>query len=127
MSQWQRMAAEAIENGYQPGNSWERSLKRHLERLFPELVKELGSDLESYLQVQTHDAMDLATRLEDEGTPPQMARELAMQRLYPTPEDEIPQTEQWEMDAQNAALNEAAMQALTGEKAPPREVQAPNP
>ncbi len=78
---WKRWAAEAVKSGYQVGNLWEREFRRHLERHRPDLAKELGKELEAYCQVMTARAMASAEKLEDQGTPPQMARELARQEL----------------------------------------------
>jgi hypothetical protein len=54
---WQSRAQEAIAAGYMPGNQWERMLGRALQRSRPELVQELGSDLEAYLQTMTWQAI----------------------------------------------------------------------
>jgi hypothetical protein len=81
MQTWAQRAAEAVKAGYLPGNSWEGMLRRSLERTRPELVKELGSELKAYLQVQVASALDLLERLESQGTPPEAAREAALKQL----------------------------------------------
>lgn len=78
------MAAAAVKAGYQPGNSWEHLLLRSLKRSQPELVRELGPNLQYHLQVEVHDAMELASRLEGQGTDPHTAKELAMHQLLGT-------------------------------------------
>lgn len=78
---WQNQANEAIKNGYQPGNSWETLLRNSLMADRPELAKEMGNDLEAYLQVMTNNAMEFEETLLDQGTPPELARELTMQQL----------------------------------------------
>src|SRR5262245_37988625 len=78
---WKARAERARQEGYLAGNSWERMLERSLRRTRPSLVAELeqSHELPEYLQVMTHRAMSLAESLEDQGTPPEVARELAMQ------------------------------------------------
>lgn len=77
----QAQAILAKGEGYQKGNQWEGMLRRSLQRTNPQLVKELGNDLDNYLIVRTWGAMDLANRLEDQGTPPETARSLAINEL----------------------------------------------
>lgn len=112
-SDWKARAAQAKKEGYLPGNPWEKMLQRHLERLFPLLVKELGPDLKPYCQTMTSEAMDLADKLENQGTDPETARELAMDRLLPKPPDEQENSEPWEVEGGEAALTDAAQQFLT--------------
>lgn len=81
MANWKRLAEEEKAAGYLPGNAWEMDFRASLESRRPELARELGADLEAYCQVQTANAMNLAEKLEDQGTPPMVARELAMQQL----------------------------------------------
>ena len=114
MKTWRQKADEAVNQGYMPGNAWERELGRHLESLFPQLVKELGKDLEAYCQVQTWEAMELADRLENQGTPPDVARDLAREQLLPRPPVEQGQTTEWEQEGGQASMEEAAEQFLTG-------------
>jgi hypothetical protein len=85
MRTWAERAAEAKEEGYDSGGRLEFVLERHLKANFPEKVVELGGDLKSYLETMVWDAMMLWERLEDEGTPLQMAKELAMEHLLPKP------------------------------------------
>ena len=102
------MAAEAQKQGYRPNNGWERMLRRHLEKLFPETMLELQREgnLEAYLQSQTWDAMELASTLEDQGTDPHLAREAALEQLLPTPPEEQDRPEEWETeDARQPALD----------------------
>jgi hypothetical protein len=84
-SDWKRWAAEAIEEGYLPGNRWEAWRMKYLRENQPELVKELEADgdLKEMVQVQTWRAMKLQESLEDEGTPPETAQELALANLFP--------------------------------------------
>lgn len=85
---WQQAAETALQEGYRPGNAWERMLDRHVQRFLPELRAELAQDYQAYLQVTTHGAKELYHRLLDEGSDPMAARELAMAQLLPVPEDE---------------------------------------
>lgn len=80
MATWTQLAAQ-IPDGYLPGNSWERMLQKNLD---PVLVKELGTELQAYLQVQTNNAMELAERMEEQGTPPELARSTALASLLGT-------------------------------------------
>lgn len=110
---WKAAAAAAEEAGYLAGNDLEKSLERHLRRLFPDLVTELGADLTPYLEVQVHLAHERMYRMEDQGMDPQAAREMALADLYPTPPDEQDQPEPWEVDDAQAATNDAALRTLT--------------
>jgi hypothetical protein len=79
---WQRVAKQAIANGYQPGNAWETILRKSLERNRPELVKQLGNNLEHYLQAKTSRAQEMyETMVSEQGMPGEVARELAMNEL----------------------------------------------
>src|SRR5262245_35618249 len=64
---WTQRARLAREQGYLPGNPWERLLRRTIERTRPYLLRQLGPEAESYLQVRVAGAMELAERLEDRG------------------------------------------------------------
>src|SRR5262245_8803445 len=88
MPTWKERAERARQEGYLPGNGWERMLERSLRRTRPNLVAELeqSQSLPEYLQVMTHNAMNLAERLEDQGAPPEVAREMAMQQLLNLPD-----------------------------------------
>lgn len=77
---WKALAAKAVEEGYFPG-SWEGMLRKSIERANPALVKELGADFPAYLIVCTARARDLNETLLEQGTPPQDARNLALQDL----------------------------------------------
>jgi|GEM_PF-3646269 len=77
---WKAEAEKAKADGYVSGH-WEILLRQSIERKNPALVKELGSDFQAYLIVQTSRAVDLYSNLIDEGTDPQTARELAMSEL----------------------------------------------
>ena len=118
---WKALAAEALKQGYLKNNPWERMLRRHLLRLFPELVEELQQErsLEAYLQAQTYDAMCYAERLEDQGTPPEVARELALERLLPRPADEEDRPEGWELAGAEQDMEGGALQALLALPAQP--------
>lgn len=113
MSYWKQRAEEAKQAGYQPGNAWEKQLAKHLQDLFPEKFKELKGDLEAYLQVMTASAMQRAADLEDQGTSPEVARELAMQELLQPPPEEEDQPEPWELEGAEAALEDAAQRHLS--------------
>jgi hypothetical protein len=78
---WPERAAEARAAGDLPGNGWELMPRRSLERTRPELLADLAPEVKAYLEVRTASAMDLAERLEDQGTSPEVARELAMAQL----------------------------------------------
>lgn len=109
---WQEKAKEAVDQSYQPGNNWESMLRRHLNRCFPDLVKELGDDLEAYLRATTFEAMLMCERLEDQGTPTDVAEELARDQLLQRPPDEQERTTQAEMEDSVADQEAAALQAL---------------
>jgi hypothetical protein len=116
MSNWQERAAQALQEGYQPGGTWERQLRRHLERFFPALVQELQAqgDWEAYLQAQTWEAKNFYADLCEQGLPPESARELAMERLFPkAPEDED-RPEPWELEGAQESALEAARKVLQG-------------
>lgn len=121
MATWQELAAALVD--YHPGNQWERMLERHLRQFFPELVSELASNLPAYLSVQTASAMDLAERLEDQGTPPDAARELALSQLLPTPPDELEQPTRWEAEEALARQDQAALQQLLSTNRPQRTIR----
>ena|ERR1019366_3364908 len=119
---WQQKALEATEQGYIPGNNWQAMLKRHLMRCFPDLVQELGDDLEAYLQATTFEAMLFCEKLEDQGTPNSMAEELTLERLLVKPPDEQEHPTQTEMEEGASNQEQAAMQVLmnspSGQKLP---------
>jgi len=56
--------------------------------------------------------MQLAERLEDEGTDPHTARELALEQLLPKAPDEEDKPEPWEVDSGIASMEAAAERAL---------------
>jgi hypothetical protein len=58
--------------------------------------------------------MELAGNLEDQGTPPDVSRELAMAQLLPKPPDEEDVPEEWERDGAAQDLTDAAERFLTG-------------
>lgn len=109
---WKALADKAVEEGYQPGNEWEAMLRRHLNRCFPERVKELGPNLESYLRAATFEAMLFAERLEEQGTPNQDAEELALRQLLPTAPDEIDRPSRSEMEHAAEDLEAATLRGL---------------
>jgi hypothetical protein len=80
---WKEWAKEALANGAKPGRPWERLLDRTLRRNRPELVKQLEDqgDYQSYLLVRTDRAIEMFLKLEEEGTDPHTARELALNDL----------------------------------------------
>lgn len=122
---WQEKAKEAVEQGYQPGNNWEAMLGRHLNRCFPDLVKELGKDLQAYLRAATFEAMLFCEKLEDQGTPNQTAEELALQQLLQTPPDELDKPTATEIEDSLSGQEQAALQALLSApstKKPPRTI-----
>jgi hypothetical protein len=112
MSTWEAKANEAIKEGYVVRNQWERMLEKHLKKFFPDLVRELANDLPAYLIVQTYDAMSMANRLEDEGTDPHTARELALADLLPTPPEDQDRPEPWELEGAIATMEAAAERVL---------------
>ena len=57
--------------------------RRSVERCRPKLVEELGDEFEAYLQVRTADAMRMYDGLIEQGTPAEVARELAIVDLLP--------------------------------------------
>src|SRR5579859_1567079 len=95
---WTRRAQQAVKEGYQPRNLWERDLKKHLKRCFPELLAELTREkcLNAYLMARTHSAMQLENFLLAQGASPEDAREDARQRLLPRPPEEEERTQAWE-------------------------------
>src|ERR1700731_3677544 len=107
MRTWKERANEAIKEGYVVRNQWERMLEKHLKKFFPDLVRELANDLPAYLIVQTYNAMSMANRLEDEGTDPHTARELAMADLLPRAPDEEDRPEPWELESGIASMEAA--------------------
>ena len=111
---WGQRARQAVQEGYRPGNPWEKSLQRHLEQNFLDQVRELrrSGELKAYLQVMTWAAMQLAESLEERGTPPDVARELALDQLLPTPPEQQDQTQPWETEANTSALEEAVERFL---------------
>lgn len=82
-SYWAQKAAEALAHDYQPGNSWERSLRRRLEEIKPELFQELQAkgDLDNYLIAQVASAEDLEERLRRGGMNPFLSRAAAEKQL----------------------------------------------
>ena len=84
---WKERAAQAKAEGYLAGNAWERELARALLAANPRLAAELQAqgDWEAYLQVRAASAMALAETLEEQGTPPATARELAKAELLSPP------------------------------------------
>jgi hypothetical protein len=94
--------------------------KRHMERLFPEKVKELkaAGQWEDYLVANVTRALEMENRIEDQGVDPQMAREIAMQELMPRPPDEEDQPEEWEVEVAQEDVHEAVYQFLTADTSP---------
>lgn len=80
MANWTQLAEQAVKDGYQ-GSSWEGLLRRALERSNPKLVAELGAEFPDYLKVKAHQAVEMYSRLTEEGTDPGTARELALDEL----------------------------------------------
>jgi hypothetical protein len=120
---WQTRAAEALEQGYQPGNNWEAMLGRHLARCFPALVTELGPDLTAYLRATTFDAMLLAEKMEEQGMATELAEELAREQLLQTPPDETEKPTRTELEESQDNQEQAAMRHLLNDpsaKPPPR-------
>lgn len=78
MTSWQEMAAQAIADGYSPGNPYEENLRASLD---PAKAQELGEDLEPWLQVTTADALKLADEMMEAGEPPELALEAAKEQL----------------------------------------------
>ena len=110
MTDWKAKAA-ALKD-YPAGNPWEQMLRRALLRANPRLVGELAAtkDLEPYLRVMTAGAMDYADQLEKQGTPPDVARELAMEYLLPASAEP---PARWEQAGAEEDLTEPARQFLT--------------
>lgn len=121
MKNWKQMAAEVIEKGYMPNNHWEAMLKRHLTRCFPDLVKDLGNDLEPYCQVMTWNAEEFEEMLLDSGTDPHLAREQTMEHLLPMAPEDQDRPARWQSESSEASLEAAALQTLlaTPSKNPP--------
>ncbi|HEV3440621.1 MAG TPA: hypothetical protein VG122_24915 [Gemmata sp.] len=79
---WKEAAEKAKADNYQPGNAWESILRKSLQRSKPELVQELGPDLENYLITKTARAQEMyRTMTCDQGMPADVAKELAMAEL----------------------------------------------
>jgi hypothetical protein len=118
VSNWKALAEQAKANGYLPGNQLEHSLKRHLTNVLPQLVAELEktNDLQAYLEVKVSEAFDRMEKMEDQGTDPQTARELALADLYPTAPEDQRQPEDWEKEGAQEAVSDAVQQALLGQK-----------
>lgn len=81
---WKQRAKEVIAAGYVPGGEWENLLRNSMKRARRKLVKELGDEFEAYLQVQTARALDQYRMMTEQGTPPDIARELALSELLGT-------------------------------------------
>jgi hypothetical protein len=111
MTNWQQRAKQAMEQGYQPGN-WQAMLHEHLTRYFPELVQELGKDLEAYLKATTFEAVRMCERLEEQGTPNQTAEELALSQLFQTPPDELERTQPYDLEEGASDQEAATLRAL---------------
>ena len=109
---WKESADRARAEGYPAGNPWEGWLSQHLRRLFPELSRELGAELPDYLVSQTWSAMKLASFLESQGSPPDVAQELALERLLPRSADEENRPKPWEVESSLANVEAAAAEAL---------------
>jgi hypothetical protein len=108
---WTERAKELPEE-YIPNNQWEAMLGRHLKRCNPALVKELGKELEAYLQVMTWEAMEYEETLLDAGTEPHMARELTMEYLLPKAPEEWDRPEPFETESSLDSQEAAALKAL---------------
>jgi hypothetical protein len=118
---WTEHAKKAVEDGYLKGNRWEHMLERHLRRLFPKLVKELGKEFPAYLQVKTSQALNLKSRLIlEQGMAPEVADELAKEELLPRlPADEN-RPERWEAEGQEDTQAEAFRKFLLNSPTPSR-------
>lgn len=90
-SYWKKPAAAARADGYVKGNSWEKMLREHLRTNRQNLMKELmeSQELEDYVTVKTYRALQSYQRLISQGTPPDMAEELAREELFPEPLPEM--------------------------------------
>jgi hypothetical protein len=110
---WAPRAKKAREEGYQPGNHLENSLKRHLEQFCPNLLQGLGQERESYLQVQVNDYLENLEEQRRLGVPTEVAQELAQEELFPPAEqEEKPEAEDWELEAAQADMEAAALKFL---------------
>jgi hypothetical protein len=108
MPDWKAEAQQAKSQGYIPGGAWEQMLNRHLRSLFPDLVEKLGNDYQSYLQVQTHLAVEKYLDLKEQGADELAARELALEQLLPRVESDLDAAEPWELEG--AISNQAELQ-----------------
>ncbi len=80
MVNWKQLAEEAMAEGFLPGRT-KHLLDDYLQKNKPELVKELGADYQDYLTVRAVRALKMQETLEDQGTEPETARELAQAEL----------------------------------------------
>ena len=112
---WKADAEKAIKAGYQPKCKWEMMLRRHLERYFPDLTKELKANgvWEAYLQTRTHHSTEEFLDMEEQGMSAEAAQELTLQSLLPTPPDEIDRPEEWEREAAQSDLTAATERYLS--------------
>ncbi len=121
-SYWKTRAKQAVQAGYLAKNQWERDLKRHLERCFPELLKELqaGGEVNAYLIVKTSSAMDLMHFLVNQGGSPEDARQAARERLLCRPPEEEDRNQEWESQTgEDSAAGVASQILLPKNPSPP--------
>jgi hypothetical protein len=96
MTDWEAQAAKILASGYVQGNQWEQKLRRHLQRSFPKLMKELGADLDGYLIVRVAHAQEQQALMLSQGMSPDDARTQALADLLPTPPAETNRPQPWE-------------------------------
>ena len=85
---WKGWAAEAMEQGYLPGNEWEKMLERHMKANLPDVTREFQEEgeFQEFLTARTWAAMQMQESLVADGTPFETARELALKDLFPEPD-----------------------------------------
>jgi hypothetical protein len=121
---WKEAADRARRLGYVVG-TWQALLERSLERSRPEVLAQLKQDghLADFLMAEAASALDLQSKLEEDGTPPETARELALDQLLVNPIEEQDRPEPWQIQDGMDDATVATQQALMSPN-PPRSIPA---
>ena len=106
---WKEQAAKILKEGYIKG-SWDEMFRRHLNRCWPNLVAEFRAtgDLEAYIIVKVHSAVEEWLDLTDAGTEPMLAKELVFSELFQENPDDEEEGDEEESEEEDGELQDSS-------------------